>query len=155
MVGRFIDAFLTRCRMDSGRRRPGGRLLVRRSGTAGRPTRWTVPAPHESRFFAPARQTQKRKITKNRNALRRLASKRRVRLGATTPKSFVVRRFLTSAFGRTSHHRCLLTERIGEKSTDVAYTRLGSKYRVRFAPLHFTHTPEFLSFPKSVVVNVY
>lgn len=54
VVGRFIDAFLTCCRMDSGRRRPGGRLLVRRRGATGRPTRRTVPAPYEPRFLAPA-----------------------------------------------------------------------------------------------------
>lgn len=52
VVCRFIDAFLTCCRVDSGRCRPGGRLLVRRRGTAGRPTSRTVPAPHEPRFFA-------------------------------------------------------------------------------------------------------
>lgn len=52
VVCRFIDTFLTCCRVDGGRRRPGGSLLVRRRGTAGRPTSRTVPAPHESRFFA-------------------------------------------------------------------------------------------------------
>lgn len=52
VVCRFIDAFLTCCRVDCGRRRPRGRLLVWRRGTAGRPTRWTIPAPYESRFFA-------------------------------------------------------------------------------------------------------
>lgn len=52
VVGRFIDAFLTCCRVDGGRRRPGGRLLVRRRRAAGRPTRRTIPTPHESRFFA-------------------------------------------------------------------------------------------------------
>lgn len=54
VVCRFIDAFLTCCRVDGGRGRPGGSLLVRRRGTAGRPTRRTVPAPHESRLFASA-----------------------------------------------------------------------------------------------------
>lgn len=52
VVCRFIDAFLTCCRVDGGRRRPGCRLLVRRRRAAGRPTRRTVPTPHEPRFFA-------------------------------------------------------------------------------------------------------
>lgn len=67
VVCRFIDAFLTCCRVDGGRRRPGGRLLVRRCGTAGRPTRRTVPAPHESGLFAPRRR---RKTQKEENRFR-------------------------------------------------------------------------------------
>lgn len=67
VVCRFIDAFLTCCRVDGGRRRPGGRLLVRRCGTAGRPTRRTVPAPHESGLFAPRRR---RKTQKKENRFR-------------------------------------------------------------------------------------
>lgn len=65
VVCRFIDAFLTCCRVDGGRHRPGGRLLVRprRRGTAGRPARRTVPTPHESRFFASTNRYKRGKNT--------------------------------------------------------------------------------------------